>query len=391
MNDLGVTRRSAVAGLLAAALPARFANAASASIATKIVVEDGRLWVAATIGASEPLNFIIDTGTPTNLLRPEIAATLKLTKAGGGVIGGVGGKIASTGVVEARDIVIGGVMRQPRMYFQTYDFARDFSPDTAGLFAAGLVTAYDSDLVFSEGLWRIWPDGREGRAAGMPLEGSSITARGERGAERLYVNAKIDGQTYRLGVDTGAPRGLLLFPRASRKSGLLDGRATAPVPTAGFGGRAEKLSHIVRAASFELGPLQFDRPFVTLMDPDQTTRFDLDGLLGLPIITMFDWSTEVQASRISVARNAIGLVADRYPKTGLWLSRLPGGGAVVDRVGLGSPAAKAGILEKDEIVEPARFEDAVRRINGPVRQEIELAVRRGTTTTRHRLLPVSYL
>jgi hypothetical protein len=392
MNAFQLTRRQAIAGLTTLSLPMGKAMAATGPIVAKIVVEDGRLWVGATIGASEPLLFIIDTGASTNFLRPEIAKRLNLTQAGASAVGGVGGKVANTGVVEARNVIISGAMRQPTMFFQTYNFARDMSPDTAGLFASGLITAYDSDLSFSANTWQVWPKGREGTPMGTRLDNASITTLGDsRGTERLYVTAMIDGQPYKLCVDTGSPRSILLFPRASVRSGLRAGRPTSPVPTAGFGGRADKLSSMVRATRFALGPLQFDRPFVTLMDPDQSISRNFDGLLGLPLISMFDWSTDVASSQVWVARNANGLAADRYSKSGLWLKRTETGGAIVESVGIGSPAAAAGILTGDEIVEPAMFADAVKRINGPVRQEFVLITKREVVTTTHKLTPLSYL
>jgi Aspartyl protease len=389
--DLELNRRLFLAGLGAVALRPEYAWADATPISAKIVVEDSRLWVGATIGASEPLLFIIDTGAASNFIEPAIAARLKLTKQGGGTVGGVGGKLSNTGIVEARDVVISGAMRQPTMQFQTYGFNRRASTDGAGLFSAGLVTAYDSDLSFSEGRWTIWPKGRAGQPAGTRLDNASITALGGRGTERIYVTAQIDGQPYKLMVDTGAPRGLLLFPRATAKSGLLAGRPTSPVVTTGFGGSADKLSHIVRAKSFALGPLAFDRPFVTLMDPDQSIGFNIDGLLGLPLITMFDWSTDVGTSRLWVTRNATGLVADRYSRSGLWFDKTAKGGAVVASVGVGSPAAAAGIQTGDEVVEPARFADAVKRINGPVRQAFSITIKRGAATTTHQLTPLNYL
>ncbi len=384
-------RRLFLAGLGAATLPLGIARAAGGPIVAKIMVEDGRLLVGATIGNSEPLIFIIDTGASINVLRPDVARQLNLTMLGGASIRGVANKQATAGVVEAKDVLIAGVMRQPVMNFSTYDLGR-LASDAAGLFASGLLTAYDSDLNFSGGTWQIWPKGRDGQPTGTRLDGASITTLGApRGTERIYVTVMIDGQPYKLMVDTGAPRSIILFPRASGRSGLRTGRPSSPLLTRGIGGAADKLSHTVRATRFEMGPLAFDRPFVTLMDPDQSSGANYDGLLGLPLIKMLDWSTDVGSSRLWVTRNTSGLVADRYSKSGLWLDRTATGGAVVANVGTGSPAAAAGIRAGDAVVEPARFADALVRINGPVRQAFSLTIRRGTDATTHNIVPTFYL
>jgi predicted aspartyl protease len=391
MTDLIMDRRLVLGGLGLSALLPRFAFGQDAPIVAKVVVEDGRLWVSAAIGKSEPLLFIIDTGAGGNFLRPEIAKRLGLTVLGGGSVGGVGGKTANTGSVEANDVLIAGVVRQKTMQFSTYDFGRGLADDAAGLFASGLLTAYDSDLSFEAGRWQIWPKGRASEPTGQRLEGASISAKDGRGAERIYVTAMIDGKPYKLMVDTGSPRGLLLFPRASARSGLLEGRNFTPVATAGFGGRANKLSRLVRAGNFSLGPLQFDRPFVTLMDPDQAIGRDYDGLIGLPLIALYDWSTDVGRSRVWLTRNGNSLTAERYSKIGLWIDKTPTGGAVVTGVGAGSPAAKAGIAVGDVITDPPKFGDVIRRINGPAGQAYTLTTQRGTATTTHNLTPANYL
>ena len=388
----GIERRLFLAGLGATTLPFGSGSAAAATpIVAPISLEGGRLLVNARIGASELLRFVIDTGTGRNFLRPEIAKRLKLKVLGGSVAGGVGGKTALTGIVEASNILIADAMRQKTMQFLTYDFGRGFGNNAAGLFAAGLLTAYDADLNFGSGRWQIWPKGREGVPAGVLLESAAITAKGGYGSERIYVTAMIDDRPYRLMVDTGAPSSLLLFPRTAARSGLLAGRRSAPIAVSGFGGRAERLAKIVRANRFALGPLGFDRPFVKLMDEDGPALPDADGLIGLPLITMLDWSTDVGRSQVWVTRNANGLVADRYPRSGLWLDAAEGGGVVVTGIGTGSPAAAAGIQVGDVVTEPATLPEAIRRINGPVGQPFALTTKRAAATTTHSITPLYYL
>lgn len=391
MNDMTITRRAALAGLGAAALPVP-AIAAREAITARIVVEDRRLWLAASIDGSEPMLFIVDTGAAGNFIRPDVAKRLKLDAVGAGMVGGVGGREALTQRVEARNVVIGAAVRQPRMVFSTYDLGR--GGDAAGLFAAGLLTAFDSDLDFVNGVWRVWTKGREGSPAGQRLAGSSITAMGGRAAsERIYVDAVLDGQRYRLLVDTGAPASLLLLPRAAARSGLFAGRPFAPQRTRGFGGAAPKLSRLVRADRLELGPLALKRPFVTVMDPDQaiTMGGTIDGLLGLPLITLFDLATEVGPGKIWLGRNTRPATADPYSRAGLWLDQTPGGGARVTAVGMGSPAAAAGIVAGDAIASPATFDAAMLLMRGDAGAEIDLKLDRAGTKVDARMTLRDYL
>lgn len=279
-------------------------------------------------------------------------------------------------------------MRQTRALFSTYDFGRGLPDDAAGLFAAGLFTEFDTDLDFAGG---IWPKGREGAPKGVKLDDSAITMLGgRRGSERMYVTAMLDGKPYRLLVDTGAPGSLLLFPRASARSGLFEGRNFAPQATRGFGGAASRLSRKVRAERLQLGPLNLKRPFVTLMDPAQTTMFDIDGILGLPLISLFDISTQAQPGRLWLTRNALKPTADPYGRGGLWFTR-KGNDTVVAAVGRGSPAEAAGILAGDVVVTSAMMADTIKMVEGELGREIVLPIRRDGVVGERKFVLADYL
>ncbi len=385
------SRRAVVAGLSALGMIPAGAQGAATPVEAKFVIEDRRLWVSASVDGSEPLLFIVDTGAASNFLRPEIAKKLKLLVQGTSSVGGVGGRSASTGVVQAREIAIGGAFRQTRVLFNTYDMARGFPDDAAGMFASGLFTALDTDLDFANGVWRIWPKGREGTPKGVKLADSSITLLGGRGgSQRMYTTIQIDGRPYRMGIDTGAPGALLMFPRAAARTGLFEGRPHAPSGVSGFGGRAKKLGRIVRAERLNWGPLALKRPFVTLMDPAETSLFDFDGLIGLPLISLFDMATEVGPGKVWLARNALKPTADPYGRSGLWLG-LRGKDIVVEAVGKGSPGDAAGIAVGDVLATPAMLPDALKLINGEAGREIALSLRRDGKPRDVKLTLADYL
>ena len=385
------SRRAVVAGLSALGLLPTGARAATPSIEAKFIIEDRRLWVSASVNGSEPLLFVVDTGADRNFLRPEIAKKLKLPLADVGSVGGVGGKTANTGIVVASEIAIGGAMRQQRVIFNTLDMSRGFPNDAAGIFAAGLFTARDTDLDFVHGLWRIWPKGRESSPRGVKLDDSAITLFGGRdGSQRMYATAQIDGKLYRLCLDTGAPASLLLFPRAAARSGLFDTKSFAPHNVSGVGGRASRLGRIVRAERLEFGSLALKRPFVSMMDPAETSTFPFDGLLGLPIMSLFDIATDAGLGKIWAARNTLKATADPYGRSGLWLDR-KGDTTTVSVVGKGSPAEAAGIAVGDILTAPSSMSDAVRAINGDADREVTLSMRRGTAVREVKLTLADYL
>jgi serine protease Do len=367
-------------------------RAATDPLVAKIMLEDERLWLAASVNGSDPLLFVIDTGAGGNFIRPEQVDRLKLQRLGGSRVVGLGKNQADTGIVRAKTVVLGGAARQDDMMFDTYDFGRGIPADAAGLFAAGLVTAHDCELDFDTGTWRVWPGGGAVRD-GFVAVPSAIT-RPDRtgGSEKIYVTAQIDGRPYRLLLDTGAPRGVLLFPVGAARSRMFEGRPFAPVHISGFGGRSARLARMVRAERLELGPLQLERPLVTVMDPGEATHgWNADGIMGLPNIMLLNLLTDVRASRLWVRRNHQPVPPERYGGSGLWIDRDARGAVTVSSVGTGSPAAAAGIAVGDRIVDPPGFADALRRINGPRGSAIMLGIDRGGTRMEKRLTPADYL
>lgn len=392
MTSPNLSRRQTMQLLGALAIPAGTRAAAKTALEAPIVVEDGRLWISVRIG-ERSLRFIIDTGAGGNFIRPDLAREFKLPNVSiGNAVGGVGGKRRVVGMVEAANVVIGGAVRQNRMQFSTYDFDRGLPPDAAGLLAAGVVTAYDCDLAMGDtvGTWRIWPGGRDGVPQGVPLAGAMINHRSQYDAsERIVVTALIDTKPYRMLVDTGSPRALTLFSQASARSGLWDAAAWSPQTLSGFGGASSRPARTTRATRLELGPLALKRPFVTLTDPEQAAFGDVDGLIGLSLITLFDLSLDARRGRIWAQRNGRKPSADGYNRMGLWLKREADGGVSVGAVGAGSPAAAAGLRVGDRLT--PSFSDPIRAVNGPAGTAMDLNVARDDKTMAVRVVAADYL
>ena len=80
------------------------------------------------------------------------------------------------------------------------------------------------------------------------------TANGPAASSYIYVDAALDGRKLRLLLDTGSPGEVMLFPQATRNSGLWnDGRPYVPTQLKGVGGTVETVGRTVRASSPTLG------------------------------------------------------------------------------------------------------------------------------------------
>jgi hypothetical protein len=271
----------------------------------RIALEGQRLFTSARING-EQLLFVIDTGTTQNKIRPEIAARLKLSAFGNSMGGGLGAKSTFMNMHIARDVIIGGIVRQPLMTFESYDFGNGMRADVAGLLAAGVLTAYPTTIDVAKGEWSLYLDGLPPLDGYKPLPSRLQRMPGDQ-SERIFVDATFDGTPLRLGLDTGSPRNLLLFPQTASRLKLFEGdRPFTEVTTAGFGGRSRYPSRVMRAGALQVGPYRFEDLAYTAMDPREDRKdFGGDGLIGINLISLFDLAIDPRKNRLLVRRNAL--------------------------------------------------------------------------------------
>ena len=320
----------------------------------RIVVLDNRVWTQVRFGERGPYSFVLDTGAWTNLIRKDLAQQLRLRERGQIVGRGVGGTRELIHY-EAPDVSVGNI-RTGAADFAGYE-GIVLHPEASGALSAAFLTVADAELDFDRNEWRIYPDGRGARDGFVALPSSVRGSARQRGATRIYVDAELDGQRLRLLVDTGARGQVLLSPAATRRLGLWnDHKPYAPMELNGIGGSAG-LGRTVRGASLRLGSLAFDRPLLTLADPE-SPQLEGDGLLGLGLIERINLSTDVRGGRLWARRNDRPARPERYGMTGLWLE--PGkDGLVVVALSPQSPASESG-LRLGDVITGLSLQDWVR-------------------------------
>ncbi|TPG17605.1 hypothetical protein EAH87_12920 [Sphingomonas koreensis] len=343
-----ISRRSVVAGIgMGAALPllATRAAAAEAPIIVPIAVDD-RVLVACGINGSDPYFFMIDTGGTMSLIDNDLARDLKLTVVASERLRGIGGD-ENSALYRAHTLSIGGQLHLSDVVFNGRD-GHGLGRDVRGTLAAGAVTGYDSVLDFDAGEWRIYPHGFDS-IPGFTAVDSTISHE-SRGAARMIVTVIIDDQPFRCLLDTGAPGEIILFPEAARRTRYWNdsGINYAPLRGSGIGGQ-DAIGRLVRAERAVIGPVTFDRPLVRL-EGGQRGQRSSDGIIGLPLIRQFNLATDVRRRRVLIQPNHVAPRRARAPTSGLWVDR-HGERLIVADVGKGSPAAQAGIVPGDVVVD----------------------------------------
>jgi len=380
-----ISRRGLLTSLAACGLmPAAALGAQARVITTPIAIEDGRVWIAATIGGSRPLHFIIDTGGVVSLIQDDVARELGLRARGNTRLAGIGGP-ENFLVYEGRDVAFSSGAIQHRVVFGALPRNLVLGRGAAGAFAAGLFTEADADLDFGRGEWRLYPDGRGTREGYRELPSSiQHIAHNENGSAFVFADAILDGQNYRFLLDTGMPGQLMLWPGAARRSGLWnDAGPFAPDRGRGIGGEGAR-GRLVRAGNLRLGAFAFERPLVFLTDPSSLEGSHFaDGIMGLSLLELLNLSTDIGRRRLWAQPSGRPQRPERYRLTGLWVDERRGALTITD-LSPRSPAADAGLQRGDEIL-GLSLADYVRRAAGRPGDSFELQIRRGGETRTARL------
>jgi hypothetical protein len=369
--------QSSLALSLAGALPAR---AAGAPIVAKIKLIGDRVIIGAMMNGQGPYPLIVDTGAVVSGLNASLIDRLKLRK-----LRDVRLNNRPFALYAVDDMVLGGQIRQSGVAMFSLE---NVNLGGEGLLAAGMVTAIDSEMDFEREEWRLYPNGGIDRSGYTKLKSDLRKGSTQTGSARIHAEITL-GDTAIMPVwDTGMPWLLSLENSDARKLGLWNDKTPySPYQMRGVGQPARELSRIVRAPTLKIGPATYENPLIIIRGPWEHSS----SLLGLPAIRTLNLSVDPAADKLWVARN--GLPPGRpmsYNGSGLWVDEDKGVVSVSD-VGVGSPAAKAGIQAGDVIIGVATVREALPLINRRLGDTVTLPLKRGGQTIEARFVLSSYL
>lgn len=342
-------------------------------------LDSRRLLVSCTIEGKGPYRLGIDTGGPTSIITLELAKQLALKQRGVTPLG-IAGRYDRYPMFEAREVIFGNAFRQERVLLAGVD-ALGLGRGVSGMLAAGCLTSMDSELDFSAGEWRLYPDGGPQRSGWVAHDEAIHTTKV--GSPHLFGEAHLGGQKLRCLLDTGAPGPGLLFPKVARRGGIdLEGQNWSPGIVNGRETRLYRSRY-----PLEIGGLTVERPLFHVSD--DVPNFIEDGIIGLPVIQRLNLATEVKAGRLWTVPNGRSAEPERYNLTGMWVDQ-KGRSVVVGRVGKGSPAQRAGIAAGDRI-EGYGFPELLSRLGGKPGEELRLGVVRDGARREVTLVLETYL
>ncbi len=387
---MSVSRRDIMKfGVGSAALlstPRLFA-AAGKYVSCSVSLEANRIWVAVSLEKRKPELFVLDSGAMSNIVSKQWAKDQKFEIGHGSRNRGIGGAEQSE-VLNIDDLLIGGAFRQNYAEFKTSP-ALD-REDFKGVLGCKFLTEFDCDLDFVKNEWRIYPDGR-GDRTGLHQVPNSYRPRGT--SFELIVDAKIGDVAGRFKLDTGAPGIMLMDGQMSEKMNLWDsGAPYAPTQSRGFGPGSVPC-RIYRVDRMKMHKFAFEKPLVKLMKPggSMSNIYDSDGLIGLKALRHFLISTDRKSKTLWLAPNGLKFLDDDegYSMSGIWLRR-DQDRILVDDVGIGSPAAAAGMKVGDVII-GRQWDMILKEVNGAPGRQVALDYERAGKRTRVELTLQPYL
>jgi len=378
-----LTRRGLVLSSLALPLAQSLpdaARAAGAPVVAAIKLTDQRVVIDAMLNGRGPYALVLDTGAIVSGVKTSIAQSLGLRK-----LRDVNLNNRKFPLYAVDDLVLGGQVRQAGVAMFGLE---DVGLGGDGLLAAGMVTAVDSELDFERQEWRLYPGGGIDRSAYTRLKSKLRAAGAVAGSQRIEAEIDLGGVTVRPVWDTGMPWLLNLDFQDARKLGLWsDTTPYSPIRTRVLGELNLGISRIVRAPTLKIGPAVYENPLVIVRGPWSK----LDGsVLGLPVIRTLNLSVEPATESLWVARNGLSPHSMSYNGTGVWVDEARGVVSIAD-VGVGSPAATAGVRTGDVITGVSTVREALSLLNVRRGETVALKLKRGGEVLDAHFVPTGYL
>lgn len=355
------------------------ARAAAQPVIAPIRIAKQRIVIDGMVNGQGPYAFVIDTGAIVSGLRNEIVQQLSLPKLRDVRLNG-----KTFPLYAVQDLQLGGAVRQTASLFGL-DGER-LGAD--GLLASGMVTAFDSELDFDLGQWRVYPGGAADRTGFTRLKSAVRDESGGAGTPKIYADVTLGDDEREVMFDTGSPWAMNLDYPTGRKLGLWSDRTPyAPVRIGGIAGMLPGVARLVRAPRLKIGPATYEAPLVVVRPPDTPGNRDI---VGLAVLRTLNLSFDHAGKAVWVKRNGLEVPQQPYSLAGFWLEADKGKVEVAD-VGVGGPAAAAGVRTGDVIDGVTTIRDALNLVSGPPGTRVTLPLRRGGETTTASLTLAAYL
>ena len=347
------------------------------------------IYTEATVNGTGPYRFIVDTGG-VNLIDISLVKQLSLRITGREAGHGIGPETVETGKTTIDQLAL-GKLAFSRQLFYTFDFGQLYAGGGVkmmGMVGAPLFRQYVTCIDFHHNVIDLldpskFDPRRAGSSIAMSVKESSIT-----------VDGSFDGIPGVFQIDTGSATTVALASPFVAEHQLLKRFPThVEGSSGGVGGRIRE--YTVRGKDLVLGAERIPHPITSLaiVSKGQLARSDISGNIGIGALKRYVVTFDFRGKRLfRKSYEPPPADLDSYDRSGMRIEADPEGFRVVS-VSQGTPAAEAGLLPGDLIVEvdgqpagsidlPAMRDELRKRPEGAV---IFLSVKTQDQTRRVRL------
>lgn len=308
---------------------------------------NNHVYVQGRVNGKGPYTFIVDTGGHT-LLSPKAASEATLSERGAAASSGTGEKVETSGFAKVREIDIGGVrmLDQTAIISNVYDQAIEGIP-VDGMIGFELFRRFAVRLDYGRKLMTVTDFAHfDPRDAGTPVPFVFYD-------HLPFVRGRIDGMPARFDIDTGSRTELDITSPFVRQAKLRSRYHKGVSTIIGWGVGGPSRSFVVRIPSMEIGSVKLQNVVGGLAEAKGGSISDpnYEGNIGSGLLKRFDVTFDYAHQVMYLKRlDPAPVDAGQFDRSGLWINAEDGGYRVTG-VATGSPAAKAGLVVGDVILD----------------------------------------
>lgn len=357
--------RTLLVGLVWACV-ASGASAAPAATSLPFRSIDNRIVIRVAVDG-KPFSFVIDTGSSTTVVTPEVVAALGLQATAAGTTSGVGNATQTMQTTTLPSLRVGDLTftNAPSVVVDLSIIREHIGfPHFDGVIGYSLLKAFAVNVDNDRSVLTLSRDPLQARPGARVVSFSGTLP---------HVGATLDRTPATIIIDTGDRSSLTLFKGFARAHGYYAAPGALRDVLTGYG-----IGGPVYGDVFRLGTLGvFGTRLYGVVTRASRQRggafasMSEAGSIGGGVLRRFNITYDYPHHMLSVSPSAARDAADPYDRTGMWIAR-SGADIVVAAVTAGGPAATAGLRAGDRVAEIDG-----RRVGGAnvIRVRTELAAR----------------
>jgi Aspartyl protease/PDZ domain len=306
---------------------------------------DNRIVIRVAVDG-KPFSFVVDTGSATTVVTPQVVAALGLHATAAGTTSGVGNATQAMQTTTLPSLRVGDLAfaNEPSVVVDLSVIREHIGfPHFDGVIGYSLLKTFAVDVDSDRSVLTLSRDPLPARPGARIVSFSGTLP---------HVGATLDGTPATIIIDTGDRSSLTLFKGFARAHGYYAAPGALRDVLTGYGIGGPVYGDVFRLRTLGVFGTRL-HGVVTRASRQRGGAFasmSEAGSIGGGVLRRFNITYDYPRHVLSVSPSAARDAADPYDRSGMWLAR-SGGNIVVTAVTTGGPAAAAGLRAGDLLAE----------------------------------------